>query len=249
MQSTVHPFKPAQSNLWATLKEVRSLLQLPTVELEATGELFARRKVKTGASVYRLGQQFEYVYVVSNGFLKNVVIDESGTEQILGFPMRGDLLGFDGINEDRHESEAIALTDVEVIAIPLNKLSEFTHDEPALANWVYRIISRELVREQVTVGMLGMLGAEARVARFLYNLGQRYQAMGFSSRNFVLKMTRQEIGCYLGLTIETVSRSMSALHGAGFIKINQREVEILEVESLRTLQRISQSTAGKHAIA
>jgi CRP/FNR family transcriptional regulator, anaerobic regulatory protein len=241
MQTSVLTSRPNQRHLWSTLEEVRTLLRLPKIDESTTIELFSRRKVKPCESVYRMGQQFEYIFIVSSGFLKNIIIDEEGTEQILGFPMRGDLLGFDGINEDRHHSEAIALTDVEVIAISLSKLSDFAFDQPELSNWVYRAISRELVREQTTVGMLGMLGAEARVARFLYALGQRYFAMGFSSQNFILRMTRKEIGCYLGLTVETVSRSISALISAGFIRVRQKEVEIICAESLRTLHRIDHS--------
>ncbi len=249
MQLKNHSAEQNSINPWASIDEVRALLCLPEIKSDPGSEKFSRRKTKTGSSLYRLGQHFEYIYIVNTGFLKSVIIDEAGTEQILGFPMRGDLLGFDGISDERHESEAIALTEVEVIAIPLSKLSEFSHSQPALGNWLYRIISRELVKDQATVGMLGMLGAEARVARFLYKLGQRYMAMGFSPNHFILKMTRQEIGCYLGLTIETVSRSLSALQGAGFIKINQKEVEILEGEALRTLQRINQQACHKNTAA
>jgi CRP/FNR family transcriptional regulator len=114
---------------------------------------------------------------------------------------------------------------------------------------MYGVMSRELVREQTMIGMLGALSAEARVARFLVSLADRFAAMGYSSKLFNLRMTRHEIGSYLGLTLETVSRTLSAFNEIGMITVDQRTIGIKDAESLKTLRRLPPSRSRTKASA
>lgn len=190
------------------------------------------RRFKKGGAVYRQGQLFDSLYIVRFGFLKTVVRDIEGVERVLSFPMKSNLLGFDGIWEDRYSSEATALTDCQLIAIPFKQLLSAKHSCRELEALVYRAISREFSEGHAGVSMSSPLKAEARVARFLEELANRYAALGYSSKEIVLPMTRRDIGSYLGLSLETVSRSFSILASMGVIEVHRKMVTILETEML-----------------
>lgn len=223
---------------WSSLPDICRLLNIPNIGVD-TDLQFQRRRVKAGQWLFGCGEKFDAVFIVHSGFLKTLILDEAGNEQILGFPLKGDLLGIDGLHSEHYASNAVALTDCELVVIPFRDLATLGHDHVALENWLYRAVSRELVREYSVVGMLGTLGAEARVARFLVSLSERFKNLGYSPTEFNLRMTRQEIGSYLGLTLETVSRSLSALQLAGFISINQRAVSLHDVDGLRSIQKLA----------
>lgn len=222
---------------WASLGEVLALLQCSCLNQIRTSNIrFTRRKVKQGESIYRSGQEFESLYLVSLGFIKTLLIDENGGEQVLCFPMRGDLLGIDGITNHHYVSTAIALEDSEVIVVPFKQLTSLGRELEELEQLIYQAISRELVREHNIIWVLGTLNAEARVTRFLLGLSERFSDLGYSPLQFNLRMTRQEIGNYLGLTLETVSRSLSALQAAGLINVHQKSIEIKNLAALRYAQ-------------
>ena len=229
---------PAHDGLSSSLTDICSLLKIPQIGIVADLQ-FQRRRVKAGQWVFGCGEKFDAVFIVHSGFLKTLILDEAGNEQILGFPLKGDLLGIDGLHSEHYASHAVALTDCELVVIPFRDLALLGHDHATLENWLYRAVSRELVREYSVVGLLGTLGAEARVARFLVSLSDRFKTLGYSPVEFNLRMTRQEIGSYLGLTLETVSRSLSALQLAGFIGINQRAVMLNDIVGLRAIQKIA----------
>ncbi|MEO7031228.1 MAG: helix-turn-helix domain-containing protein, partial [Herbaspirillum sp.] len=174
---------------------------------------------------------------------KTVLIDESGNEQVLSFPMRTDLLGVDGIHSHQYASEAVALSNCDVILLPFRKLIALGRLHPELELAIYSLTSRELVREQTMVSMIGALSAEARVARFLMSLSERFALLGYSSKLFNLRMTRHEIGSYLGLTLETVSRTLSAFNEIGLIDVDQRSICINDGQTLKTLRRLPPSSA------
>jgi CRP/FNR family transcriptional regulator, anaerobic regulatory protein len=224
--------------LSSSLTDICNLLNIPKIGIAADLQ-FQRRRVKAGQWVFGCGEKFDAVFIVHSGFLKTLILDEAGNEQILGFPLKGDLLGIDGLHSEHYASHAVALTDCELVVIPFRDLAMLGHDHATLENWLYRAVSRELVREYSVVGLLGTLGAEARVARFLVSLSDRFKTLGYSAVEFNLRMTRQEIGSYLGLTLETVSRSLSALQVAGFIGINQRAVALHDINGLRAIQKIA----------
>jgi len=227
---------------WANLQDVCELLGIPLDPSIPNEELQLHYlRYRVGQFIYAVGQPFEMLYVVSTGFLKTVMIGDDGNEQVLSFPMKGDLLGIDGIHLHHYSSEAVALSDCTVIAIPFKALNAVGKSYPALAHAMYGIISRELKLETAMVAMLGSLSAEARVARFIAFLSDRFGDMGYSSKKFNLRMTRKEIGSYLGMQLETVSRTMSSLAAMGFISVDQRAIEILDIQALRTLRRLPPS--------
>ena len=183
------------------------------------------------------------MFIVHSGFLKTVLIDEFGNEQVLSFPIKGDLFSIDGIHTKRYASEAVALSNCDLILLPFKKFIALGRTHTELEYAMYNVMSRELVREQGMVSMLGALSAEARVAHFLVSLLERFADMGYSSKLFNLRMTRHEIGSYLGLTFETVSRTLSAFNEFGLITVDQRSKGIKDVDSLRTLRRLPPSSA------
>jgi CRP/FNR family transcriptional regulator, anaerobic regulatory protein len=238
--------KNERSALWSTLEDVCQLLQLDIkVQDETLDALFQHRRLKPGQHAYGIGQAFEALYVVNAGFLKNVMFDTEGNERVVSFPMKGDLLGSDGICADRHASEALALSDCDLIVIPFKQLLSLGHACQELEHIIYRVVSRQIVQENASLATLGSLRSDARVARFLAIEADRHAALRFSPQSFKLRMTRREIGSYLGLTLETVSRSLSALDAAGIISVDQRDVKILKPHSLRSLQDVNSISTKK----
>ena len=233
-----------QGKLWSNLKELCELLRIPAVSSVGDEELlFQHVQFKTGQRIHTIGQPFDTLYIVHSGFLKTVLIDEFGNEQVLSFPMKGDLFGVDGIHTRRYASEAVALSNCDLILLPFKKFTALGRAHPELEHAMYSVMSRELVREQAMVSMLGALSAEARVARFLVSLAERFGDMGYSNKVFNLRMTRHEIGSYLGLTLETVSRTLSAFNEIGLIAVDQRSICIKDAEALRTLRRLPPSSS------
>jgi CRP/FNR family transcriptional regulator, anaerobic regulatory protein len=196
---------------------------------------FALRRVREGESLVRAGDRFHSLYVVRSGCFKTVYTDRSGSEQVLGFPMCGDLMGADGIDSGHYSSTAISLDTSEVVIVPLTSLARLIYECRRLEALFYRVLSRELVRAQNMAWTLGTLGAEGRVAAFLLTLSARLGALGYSRYSFNLRMTRQEIGSYLGLKLETVSRALSALNTSGIIQVHQRSIDIVDADALRAV--------------
>lgn len=239
-----------QGKLWSNLKELCDVLRIPAVASIADEELlFQHVQFKTGQRIHTIGQPFDTLYIVHSGFLKTVLIDEFGNEQVLSFPMKGDLFGVDGIHTRRYASEAVALSNCDLILLPFKKFTALGRTHVELEHAMYSVMSRELVREQAMVSMLGALSAEARVARFLVSLSDRFAEMGYSSKLFNLRMTRHEIGSYLGLTLETVSRTLSAFNEIGLITVDQRSIGIKDPDALKTLRRLPPSSSRAKQIA
>jgi len=155
---------------------------------------------------------------------------EDGRDQVTGFHMAGEVLGMDGIGTGNHAADAVALEDSEVCILPYSRL-----EDPGLQRQLHKVMSRELVRDQGVMMLLGTMRAEERLAAFLINLSSRFVARGFSSSEFHLRMTREEIGSYLGLSLETVSRLFSRFQEDGLIAVQQKHVRILDVPGLRAV--------------
>ncbi|MDQ9169614.1 helix-turn-helix domain-containing protein [Oxalobacteraceae bacterium R-40] len=231
-------------HLWSSLADVCNLLQIAPGSAAADRDIvFQHVQFKAGQRIFTIGQPFDMLYIVNSGFLKTVLLDDAGNEQVLGFPMKGDLLGTDGIHQKKYASEAVALSSCDIVMVPFKMLTSLSRRYPEMEMALYSAISRELVREQIMLNMLGSLSAEARVARFLMSLSERFSAMGYSGKEFNLRMTRQDIGSYLGLTLETVSRTMSAFDRLGYIGVDGRAVILKEAQTLRTLRRLPPSKA------
>jgi CRP/FNR family transcriptional regulator len=230
--------------LWSSLVEVCDLLRIPFSAASHDPELvFQHVQFKAGQRIHTIGQPFDMLYIVNSGFLKTVLIDEFGNEQVLSFPMKGDMFGMDGIHTRKYGSEAVALSSCDIIMVPFKVFSSLGRKQPELEVALYGVMSRELIREQTMVSMLGSLSAEARVARFLVSLSERFSDMGYSGKEFNLRMTRHEIGSYLGLTLETVSRILSAFNEIGLVSVEQRAIILKDIQALRTLRRLPPSRA------
>lgn len=191
-----------------------------------------RRKVKRGDTLFRNGEKFNALFAIRTGFFKTCVASEDGRDQVTGFQMAGEIIGLDGIVNEQHTCDAVALEDAEVCVIPFKQIEELSREINGLQRHVHKIMSREIVREHGVMLLLGSMRAEERVAAFLLNLVQRLHARGFSRTELVLRMSREEIGSYLGLKLETVSRTFSKFVDDGIVEVKQRHVRILNTEGL-----------------
>jgi len=195
----------------------------------------ARRKVKRGHHLYRAGDPFEAIYAIKMGFFKTDILLEDGRDQVTGFQMAGEILGMDGIGTEVHTCNSIALEDSEICVIPFAQLERLSRQVQALQRHFHKVMSREIVRDHGVMMLLGTMRAEERLAAFLLNLSQRFTARGYSPQEFHLRMTREEIGSYLGLKLETVSRAFSRFQDEGLISVHQKHIHILDSGGLKRL--------------
>lgn len=218
------------------LRELCLPVGMTPAELAHLDELVnSRRSVARGESLFRAGDSFHSLYAVRTGFFKTFLSSEDGRDQVSGFQMAGELLGLDGISQDRHHCDAVALEDSQVCIIPFSQLEQLSRESMHLQHQFHKVMSREIVRDHGVMLLLGSMRAEERLAAFLLNLSQRLGARGFSATSLVLRMTREEIGSYLGLKLETVSRSFSKFHDDGLLDVKQRQIRILNPVGLRQL--------------
>ena len=218
------------------VREICQPAGLTTEELDQLDTLVnVRRKLRRGDTLYRAGEAFDALYAVRSGFFKSRVTYEDGRDQVTGFSMAGEILGMDGIGHGTHNCDAVALEDSEVCSIPYARLEELSRDISSLQRHFHKLMSREIVRESGVMMLLGAMRAEERIAAFLLNLSQRLSARGYSPLEFHLRMTREEIGSYLGLKLETVSRAFSRFHRDGLIEVEQKFVRIRNIEGLKEI--------------
>ncbi len=230
----IEPFKVACSG--CNLRELCLPLGLSEAQLERLDTMVAtRRSVARGEALFRVGEAFTALYAVRAGFFKTTVSSEDGRDQVTGFQMAGELLGLDGISTDRHTCDAIALEDSQVCIIPFLQLEDLSREFSDLQRHFHRIMSREIVRDHGVMLLLGSMRAEERLAAFLLNLTQRLRTRGYSASSLVLRMTREEIGSYLGLKLETVSRAFSKFQDEGLLEVKQRQIHVLKPEDLQAL--------------
>ena len=231
---TLSVIKTACSN--CNLRELCLPLGLTLEELEQLDSMVStRRRIKRGDHLYRAGEAFDAIYAIRSGFFKTDVLLEDGRDQVTGFQMAGELLGLDGISTEHHTCNAIALEDSEICAIPFSRLEVLSREIHTLQHHFHKVMSREIVRDHGVMMLLGTMRAEERLAAFLLNLSQRFTARGFSHAEFYLRMTREEIGSYLGLKLETVSRAFSRFQEEGHIAVQQKHIRILNVNGLKAL--------------
>jgi CRP/FNR family transcriptional regulator len=209
---------------------------LSTEELDRIDDMVAsRRKVKRGETLFRNGEKFTSLYAIRTGFFKTCVASEDGRYQVTGFQMAGEIIGLDGIVNDTHTCDAVALEDAEICVMPFDRIEELSREVNSLQRHVHKIMSREIVREHGVMLLLGSMRAEERLAAFLLNLVQRLHARGFSQSELILRMSREEIGSFLGMKIETVSRTFSKFVEDNIVEVKQRHVRILNTDALRDI--------------
>ena len=239
--ATVESMKVACSN--CNLRELCMPVGVSPQDMERIDEVVsARRKVKRGTALFRSGEPFEALYAIRTGVFKTCVAADDGRDQVTGFQMAGEIVGLDGIVNERHTCDAVALEDAEVCVMPFDKIGELSREVGALQHHIHRVLSREIVREHGVMLLLGSMRAEERLAAFLLNLVERLHARGFSRSELVLRMTREEIGSYLGLKLETVSRTFSKFADEGIVEVRQRHLRILDAKALRRI--VNSQTPG-----
>jgi len=197
--------------------------------------VYVRRRIKRGETLFNAGEPFNSVYAVRVGFFKTSIIDKDGREQVMGFFMGGELLGMDGVGSGRYNGTAIALEDSEVCVMPFSLIEDLASHVRGLQRNLHSVLAREIVRDHGVMMLLGSMCAEERLAAFLLNLSQRFTARGYSPSEFVLRMTREEIGSYLGLKLETVSRVFSKFQDAGLVAVQQKHIRITDIPGLREI--------------
>jgi CRP/FNR family transcriptional regulator len=197
------------------------------------------KRVKRTESLYHAGASFDSLYAIRCGFFKSTVALGNGREQVTGFHMAGEILGMDGLDTERYTADTTALEDSEVCVIPHARL-----EDPVLQRRLFKVMSRELVRDQGVMLLLGSMRSAERLATFLLNLSQRLAARGFSAHDFHLRMQRDEIGSYLGLSLETVSRLFSRFQEEGLVRVVNKHIRIQDIEGLRAATGICPANAG-----
>ena len=177
------------------------------------------RRLKKGEYLFRAGEPFSSLYAIRTGFFKTTVASQDGRDQVTGFFMSGELIGMDGICSHVHSCDAVALEDSEVCELPFAHMENLGQRIPSLQTHFFRLMSREIVRDQGVMLLLGNMRAEERLAAFLLNLSNRLYSRGFAANDFILRMSREEIGSYFWLKLETVSRTLSKFHHVGLILV------------------------------
>lgn len=219
-----------------TLRELCLPIGLNAEDMARLDAIIDRRqRVKAGQHVYRDGDRFQFLYAIRLGSFKTYELNKDGREQVNGFHMAGELIGLDAISNDAHACHAVALEDSELCDIPFIKLESLSREIPTLQRQFHRILSKEIASDQRFMMLLGTLSAEERLATFLLNISERLQARGLSGARFHLTMSREDIGNYLGLKLETVSRMFSKFQQDGFIEVDRRDLHIKRLEELRRI--------------
>ena len=196
-----------------------------------------RRPLARNEYLFREGSRHTSLFVVRSGAIKTSTVLPEGDNQVLGFHLPGEIIGLDGVASERHQASAEALEESSVCEIPFEKLSEVAAQLPALQRQIYRIVSREFVREQQHPVMMGRKHALTRLALFLHGVSERRSAHALDPVEFQLSMSRQDLANYLGLVIETVSRAFSRLQALGVIEVDRRRMRIRDPAALAGLAR------------
>lgn len=205
-------------------------------ELERLDHMIgAPRTLRRGDRLYHTGARFASLYAVRSGSLKSLVLTEGGRQQITAFHVPGELIGVDAIGFGVHHSSTVAIEDCEICELPYAALVRLSREIPALQRRIHHLISSEIQRDQGLMLLLGGMRAGQRMGAFLLGLSQRRAARGHSPTQIPLRMTREDIGSYLGMSFETVSRVMRVFHDEGLIVARHRSVEITDLERLRQL--------------
>lgn len=196
---------------------------------------YAQRHVRSGGPLFSAGDPFASLYGVQAGFFKTSMVDGDGRWQVTGFFMAGDLLGLDGIGSGQYQETATALEDSVVAVMPYPRVETLACEPPDSGCDLHVALSREIAREHRLMLLLGSAHAEQRLAAFLLNLSDRFRRRGYSPSDFHLRMTRADIGSYLGLKIETVSRLFSRLHDHGILEVRQKHVRLIDADRLAAM--------------
>jgi CRP/FNR family transcriptional regulator len=223
-------------------------LGLDMGDIDRLDNIIKRRKpLQKGEYLFHAGEQFTSIYAVRSGSIKTYSESEQGDEQITGLYLPGELLGLDAIHDEHHPCSAIALETTSLCEIPFSSLEELSHHIPGLYHQLFRIMSKEIASDQTLLMLMAQKNAEERLAAFLVNLSSRLKQRSFSETEFFLSMSRKDIGNYLGLTIETISRTFSRFQNDGLLETQRKYVKILDLHQLKAIAGLStQCTSQAH---
>ena len=220
-------------------------LGLENNDMDQLDEIIKRSKpYQKGEYLFQHGDNFDALYAVRSGSVKTFSQDDNGDEQITGFYLAGEMMGLDAVHEGSHPCSAIALETTSVCKIPFSNLEKLSSQLPSLQHQLLRIMSKEITEDQALLILLGQKSAEERVAAYLVNMSDRMDKRGFSALEFNLSMSRKDIGNYLGLTIETISRTFSHLQQEGLINSQRKHIEINDPDKLRILAGLPKISCG-----
>ena len=206
---------------------------LNVAELDSLDQWFpTRRRLQRGETLYDLGETFNALYAVRSGFFKTLLPNRDQRDQVTGFLMTGEIIGMDGISSGQHACRAVALEVSEVCIMPYGNMDQIEASFPNLHAHLNRLMSQRIVQDQAAFKILANMRSEARLAAFILDLGKRFAHLGYSSNTFVLRMTREEIGSYLGLSLETVSRLFSRFQEDGLVDVQTRHLQITNPDGL-----------------
>lgn len=195
----------------------------------------SRRPLLQGETLFRAGQPLSALYVAREGAFKTVALSQDGETQVIGFHLPGELMGLDALGGGAHACDALALTRATVCEVPMGQLEDVCQQLPGLQHQLLRIIGQGIHRDQTHMEMLGRRQASERMALFLHGLAERYRLLGRPSDMFVLPMSREDIASYLGMVIETVSRTLTKMQDEGLISVRGRQLKILDPARLDAL--------------
>jgi CRP/FNR family transcriptional regulator len=219
-----------------SLSELCIPFSLNTQELDTLDNIIERKRpIQKGEMIFKDGEQLHAIFAIRSGTFKTYTIDENGDEQITGFHLPGDLLGFDAISDSEHPSFAQALETSMVCEIPFDNLDKLSTTMPRLRRQILRLMSSEIRTDQEMLMLLNHKNAEQRLASFICALSERYRSRALSATEFRLTMTRSEIGNYIGLTVETISRLLNKFQKEGYIVVTGKLISILDLEKLKEI--------------
>jgi CRP/FNR family transcriptional regulator, anaerobic regulatory protein len=224
----------------------RPVTAAAAIDLKLLGAQFQlhRRRVDARQTLFRAGQPMQALYLVHAGQLRTSVLSHDGREKITGFRMRGDLLGLDALGTDVYGCDAMALDYSEVWEIPRAQIDTMDGRHPDLRRQLTAAMAQEIRRDWHWMLTLATLSAEQRVADFLLDLASRQRALGFSDRHLLLRMTRAELGNFLAIQLETVTRALSRMAGLGIIAVQRRDVKVLDPDALCALAGADRGCCG-----
>jgi len=233
------PSNPAVSCGDCRLSDLCLPITLNTAEISQLDNIVKRsRPLRKGEALFQQGDQFESVFAVRAGSFKSFQTSAEGNEQVTGLYLPGEILGMDGINSMQHSNSAVALETASVCEIPFNLLSELSVRIPSLQSRFFRLMGKEITKDQKMLTLLSSNTAEERVAALLLSISTRNHQRHLSATEFRLPVTRAEIGSYLGITLETVSRIFGRLQKQNIIQINNKDLTITDLDQLKKVARV-----------
>jgi CRP/FNR family transcriptional regulator, anaerobic regulatory protein len=249
--SFIHEVLPSASRYSAwNLAEFCLSVGLDAVATPRIARLLAKRiRYRKGDILFRVGDGFNSLHAIHMGSCKTALLAKDGQDQIAGYHIAGEIIGMDGIGTNIHDCQATALEDMETCPLPFDQIEDIARHSNRFQHNLNQLLSRECTRARTMMIVLGKMNAEQRLAVFLLDLSQRYREHGYSSCEFVLRMTREEIGSYLGLQLETVSRLFSRFHHDGLIQVQGRAIKLLDRVAVSRLVDGSDPCDGVIAMA